>query len=60
MKQRIILSPATIKDIDFIVEIKTNSSIWIYEDDISISRDVVRKNVVDRRESAKITDRMVR
>ena len=48
MNQRIILSSATIEDIDFIVEIKTNPSIWIYEDDISTNGDAVRKNAVER------------
>jgi len=49
MKQRIILSLATLEDVDFIVDVKTNSSLWPYEDDIaSADKDAVCKIVVER------------
>ncbi|MCR8641266.1 GNAT family N-acetyltransferase [Paenibacillus sp. N1-5-1-14] len=48
MNQRIILSPATLEDVDFLVDIKTSISLWPYEDLLSIDKDAVRKNVVDR------------
>lgn len=48
MKQRIILSPVTLEYVDFIVDSKTNVSLWPYEDDIASDKDVVRKNVIER------------
>ena len=49
MEQRIILSLATLDDVDFIVDAKTNSSLWPYENDIaSTDKDAVCKNVVER------------
>lgn len=48
MKQRIVLSPATMEDVDFIVDAKSDASLWKYEDDISADKDAVRKEVVKR------------
>jgi len=48
MKQRVILSPATMEDVDFIVDIKTDAALWKYDDDISSDKDAVRQNVVER------------
>lgn len=48
MKQRIALSLAALEDVDFIVDIKTNVSLWSYEDSISSDKDAVRKKVVER------------
>ncbi|MDZ4121629.1 MAG: hypothetical protein U1C33_04370, partial [Candidatus Cloacimonadaceae bacterium] len=48
MKQRIILAPATKEDIDFIVDLKTDISLWPYEDDVTVDKDAVRKSVIER------------
>ena len=49
MKQRIILSPAALEDVDFIVEIKTNPSLWPYEEDIaSADKEAVCRKVTER------------
>jgi len=49
MKTRIILSPATLEDVDFIVEGKTNPSFWPYEEDVvTADKDEVRQKVVER------------
>ena len=48
MKERIILSPATLDDVEFIVDIKTSTSLWPYEDLISSDKEAVRKNVVEK------------
>jgi RimJ/RimL family protein N-acetyltransferase len=48
MKHRIMLSPATVEDIGFIVDVKTDVSLWPYEDDIATDRDAVCKNVTER------------
>lgn len=48
MKQRIILYPAALEDVDFIVDKKTDASLWLYEDYISTDRDAVRRTVVER------------
>jgi RimJ/RimL family protein N-acetyltransferase len=48
MKQRVALYPATIEDVDFIVDVKTDTSLWSYEDSISTDKDAVRKNVVEK------------
>jgi ribosomal-protein-alanine N-acetyltransferase len=48
MEQKIILSLATLQDVAFIVNEKTNASLWPYEDNISMDKDEVRKNVIKR------------
>ncbi|MHB1153509.1 MAG: GNAT family N-acetyltransferase [Eubacteriales bacterium] len=48
MKQKIILTLATLNDVDFIVDVKTNPSLWPYEDIASVDKDAVRKNVIER------------
>lgn len=48
MEHRIVLTPATEKDIDFLVDVKTDISLWPYEDDTPTDKDAVRKNVTDR------------
>jgi RimJ/RimL family protein N-acetyltransferase len=48
MDQRIVLSPATEQDIDFIVDIKTDITLWPYEDDVSSDKEAVRKEVISR------------
>ncbi len=49
MKNGIILSPATLEDVDFIVGVKTNPSFWPYEEDVvNADKDEVRKKVVER------------
>lgn len=52
MKERIILSLATLDDVDFIVDKKTCTSLWRYEDVISSDKEEVRKNVVEKINSA--------
>jgi len=48
MEPRIILSPATEQDVDCIVDIKTDLSLWPYEDDTPTDQDEVRKTVIER------------
>jgi [ribosomal protein S5]-alanine N-acetyltransferase len=48
MKQRIILSPASLDDVDFIIDKKTDVSLWPYEDNIASDKDAIRRNVVER------------
>ncbi|WP_165921250.1 GNAT family N-acetyltransferase [Paenibacillus albiflavus] len=48
MKERIILSSATLDDVEFIVDIKTSTSLRPYEDLTSSDKEAVRKNVVER------------
>jgi RimJ/RimL family protein N-acetyltransferase len=48
MEQRIVLTPAKEEDIDFIVDVKTDITLWPYEDDIATDKDAVRKNVIER------------
>lgn len=51
MKQKIRLSLATVEDIELIVNVKINASLWPYEDDIPTDKDAVRKNVGKRIDS---------
>lgn len=48
MSQRIILTPATEEDVEFIVDLKTDISLWLYEDDVTTNKEAVRKNVIER------------
>lgn len=48
MKERIILSPATLDDVEFIVDIKTCESLWPFEDHIPSDKEAVRKSVLER------------
>lgn len=48
MKQRVVLSPVTMEDVDFIVDVKTDASLWEYEDYVPTDKVAVRKNVVER------------
>lgn len=48
MKERIILSQATLDDVEFIVDKKTCTSLWHFEDSISSDKEAVRKNVVEK------------
>lgn len=48
MRERVILSPATLEDVDFIVDEKTDATLWFYDDNISSDRDAVRRKVVER------------
>ncbi len=43
-----MLSPASEADVDFIVDIKTDTSLWPFEDDTPSDKDAVRKEVIDR------------
>lgn len=51
MKERIILTPATLEDVELIVDTKTSASLWFYEDSISTDKEAVRKDVVERIDS---------
>ena len=43
------MSPATLEDVKFIVEVKTNPSYWPYEEDvITADKDEVCKKVIER------------
>lgn len=48
MKQRISLSPATLDDVDFIVDVKMNTSLWAFEDLIPTDKESVKKNVAEK------------
>jgi len=52
MKQKIILSPAALEDADFIADIKTDTELWPYEDDVaSADRESVHRKVLERMNS---------
>lgn len=48
MKQRIFLHPASMDDVDFVVSIKSNPSLWPFEDDIETDKEKVKKTVTER------------
>lgn len=48
LKDRVILSLATLEDVDFLVDEKTNASLWSYEENIPTDKEAVRKTVIER------------
>lgn len=48
MNPRITLSPVTVEDIEFIVDLETNASLWPYEDRIPTDKAAVQKEVAER------------
>lgn len=48
VKKRIILSLASMDDVDFIVDKKTSASLWPYEDFVSSDKEAVRNNVIEK------------
>ena len=51
MKQRIVLMPACMEDVDLIVDVKSDTSLWIFEDDVPTDKNALRKSVISRIES---------
>jgi len=48
MEMRVSLHPATIDDVDFIVDIDSNSDIWLVEDEIETDKSKVREATISR------------
>lgn len=48
MIPRITVTPVTEEDIEFIVDLETNASLWPYEDRIPTDKAAVRKEVTER------------
>lgn len=48
MEQRIILAAATDEDVNFLVDEKTNTSLWQYEDFVPTDKKDVGKKIIER------------
>ena len=48
MNFKISLHPATIDDVDFIVDIDSNIDIWLIEDEIEIDKNKVKETTIER------------
>lgn len=60
MESRVFLSPVTAADVEFLADIKTDASLWAFEDFVPTDREAVKTAIRDRLDGRWYKDYLIR